>query len=103
MSYNAIAVDNLGVCYRTVEALRNISLNLVPGKVTGVFGPNGAGKSTLVKAMLGLIPANSGSVSYDGQPIQQHLDKIAYVPQRSQIDWTYPCLLYTSDAADEEL
>lgn len=94
MSYNAIAVDNLGVCYRTVEALRNISLNLVPGKVTGVFGPNGAGKSTLVKAMLGLIPANSGSVSYDGQPIQHHLDKIAYVPQRSQIDWTYPVTVW---------
>lgn len=94
MSYNAIAVDNLGVCYRTVEALRNISLNLTPGKVTGVFGPNGAGKSTLVKAMLGLIPANSGSVSYDGQPIQHHLDKIAYVPQRSQIDWTYPVTVW---------
>ena len=71
MSYsNAIAVDNLGVCYRTVEALRDISLNLVPGKVTGVFGPNGAGKSTLVKAMLGLIHAKSGTLSYDGQQIQ---------------------------------
>ena len=95
MSYpTAIAVDNLGVCYRTVEALRDISLNLVPGKITGVFGPNGAGKSTLVKAMLGLIPANSGSVSYDGQPIVEHLDRIAYVPQRSQIDWTYPVTVW---------
>ena len=95
MSYdNAIAVDNLGVCYRTVEALSNISLNLVPGKVTGVFGPNGAGKSTLVKAMLGLIPAKSGTVSYDGQPITHHLEKIAYVPQRSQIDWTYPVTVW---------
>ncbi|MEM6612629.1 MAG: metal ABC transporter ATP-binding protein [Cyanobacteria bacterium P01_C01_bin.72] len=95
MSYpTAIAVDNLGVCYRTVEALRDISLNLVPGKVTGVFGPNGAGKSTLVKAMLGLIPANSGSVSYDGQPIVENLDRIAYVPQRSQIDWTYPVTVW---------
>ena len=95
MSYSsAIAVDNLGVCYRTVEALSDISLNLVPGKVTGVFGPNGAGKSTLVKAMLGLIPAKSGSVSYDGQPLQHHLEKIAYVPQRSQIDWTYPVTVW---------
>ena len=95
MSYDsAIAVDNLGVCYRTVEALRDISLNLVPGKVTGVFGPNGAGKSTLVKAMLGLIPAKSGTVSYDGQPIQHHLEKVAYVPQRSQIDWTYPVTVW---------
>ena len=91
---NAIAVDSLGVCYRTVEALRGISFNLVPGKVTGVFGPNGAGKSTLVKAMLGLIPANGGTVSYDGQPLQHHLEKIAYVPQRSQIDWTYPVTVW---------
>ena len=95
MSYDsAIAVDNLGVCYRTVEALRDISLNFVPGKVTGVFGPNGAGKSTLVKAMLGLIPAKNGTVSYDGQPIQHHLEKVAYVPQRSQIDWTYPVTVW---------
>ena len=57
---NAIAVDNLGVYYRTVEALRNINLNVLPGRVTGVFGPNGAGKSTLVKAMLGLIPTRYG-------------------------------------------
>ena len=83
---NAIAVNNLGVCYRTVEALRDISLSLSPGKVTGVFGPNGAGKSTLVKAMLGLIPTNMGTVSYAGQPLQNYLDRVAYVPQRSQID-----------------
>ena len=89
-----IEVENLGVCYRTVEALRDISLNLFPGKVTGVFGPNGAGKSTLVKAMLGLIPVNGGKVSYDGQPLQNHLEKIAYVPQRSQIDWTYPVTVW---------
>ena len=44
--------------------------------------------------MLGLIPANSGTVSYDGQPIQHHLEKIAYVPQRSQIDWTYPVTVW---------
>ncbi len=91
---NAIAVNNLGVCYRTVEALRDISLNLLPGKVTGVFGPNGAGKSTLVKAMLGLIPTNAGTVSYDGQPLQNYLDRVAYVPQRSQIDWTYPVTVW---------
>lgn len=91
---NAIAVNNLGVCYRTVEALRDISLNLIPGKVTGIFGPNGAGKSTLVKAMLGLIPTNSGTVSYDGQALQNYLERVAYVPQRSQIDWTYPVTVW---------
>ena len=92
--FRAIAVNNLRVCYRTVEALRDISLNLIPGKVTGVFGPNGAGKSTLVKAMLGLIPTNGGTVFYDGHSLQNHLDKVAYVPQRSQIDWTYPVTVW---------
>jgi manganese/iron transport system ATP-binding protein len=91
---NAIAINNLGVYYRTVEALRNINLEVLPGKVTGVFGPNGAGKSTLVKAMLGLIPVRDGTVLYDGQPLQNCLEKVAYVPQRSQIDWTYPVTVW---------
>lgn len=90
----AIAINNLGVYYRTVEALRNINLEVLPGKVTGVFGPNGAGKSTLVKAMLGLIPVRVGTVLYDGQPLQDCLEKVAYVPQRSQIDWTYPVTVW---------
>lgn len=91
---NAIAVNNLEVYYRTVEALRNISLNVLPGRVTGVFGPNGAGKSTLVKAMLGLIPANMGTVLYNDRPLQASLDRVAYVPQRTQIDWTYPATVW---------
>ena len=90
----AIAVHNLGVYYRTVEALRNINLNVLPGRVTGVFGPNGAGKSTLIKAMLGLIPANDGTVLYNGQPLLDRLDRVAYVPQRTQIDWTYPATVW---------
>ena len=91
---DAIAIENLGVYYRTVEALRDISLEVLPGRVTGVFGPNGAGKSTLVKAMLGLIPVNIGQVLYDSKPLQNYLDRVAYVPQRSQIDWTYPVTVW---------
>ncbi|MGK7873597.1 MAG: metal ABC transporter ATP-binding protein [Xenococcaceae cyanobacterium] len=90
----AITVSNLGMCYRTVEALKDITLNVQPGRVTGMIGPNGAGKSTLVKAMLGLIPSNSGSVLYDGQPLMEQLEMVAYVPQRSQIDWTYPVTVW---------
>lgn len=86
----AITVSHLGVYYRTVEALRDITLKIHPGRLTGIIGPNGAGKSTLMKAMLGLIPVQQGTVNYQGQSLQDQLDKIAYVPQRSQIDWTYP-------------
>jgi len=82
-----ITVSHLGVYYRGVEALRDITLKIYPGRLTGIIGPNGAGKSTLIKAMLGLIPVQQGTVNYQGQSLQQQL---AYVPQRSQIDWTYP-------------
>lgn len=85
-----LAVRNLSVRYRSVLALESITVSLSPGQLIGVFGPNGAGKSTLIKAMLGLVPADSGSVLYHNQPLTQQLDRVAYVPQRSQIDWTFP-------------
>ncbi|MDJ0715987.1 MAG: metal ABC transporter ATP-binding protein [Prochloraceae cyanobacterium] len=90
----AIEISNLSVYYRQVEALKDIEISVKPGVVTGVIGPNGAGKSTLIKAMLGLIPAKSGLVEYDARPLEDRLEKVAYVPQRSQIDWTYPATVW---------
>lgn len=86
----AITVSHLGVNYRNVQALEDVNFIAHPGKLTGIIGPNGAGKSTLVKAMLGLTPVNSGIVLYKGKPLIEQLSQVAYVPQRSQIDWTYP-------------
>jgi manganese/iron transport system ATP-binding protein len=54
-----------------------------------VVGPNGAGKSTLFKAISGIIKPTSGQISIFGQPPGGHIC-IAYVPQRSQIDWSFP-------------
>ncbi len=85
-----LTVRNLSVRYRSLLALDSINLSIQPGQLIGVFGPNGAGKSTLIKAMLGLVPLESGSVCYQNQPLTQQLDRVAYIPQRSQIDWTFP-------------
>ncbi|MFB2772509.1 metal ABC transporter ATP-binding protein [Pelatocladus sp. BLCC-F211] len=90
---NAITVAHLSVYYRTVEALTDINCIIKPGQLTGIFGPNGAGKSTLMKAMLGLVPSN-GKILYKDKPLMQQLDQVAYVPQRSQIDWTYPATVW---------
>lgn len=90
----SLTVENLTVRYQEVEALRNISLEISPQRVTGIIGPNGAGKSTLMKAMLGLIPYQFGSIFLDGQPLVKQKQRIAYVPQRAQIDWTYPATVW---------
>lgn len=90
----AIAVNHLSVNYRDVQALRNVSFRLEPGQLVGIFGPNGAGKSTLMKAMLGLIPATMGTVTMGDRPLAAQLEQIAYVPQRSLIDWTFPATVW---------
>lgn len=84
-----LEVQNLSVNYRGRPALEDISLVLKPGELVGLIGPNGAGKSTLVKALLGLIPFR-GQVAYGGIPLRRRRRSIAYVPQRSHIDWDYP-------------
>ena len=89
-----IAVRGLSARYRSVEALRDISLTLQAGRLTAIVGPNGAGKSTLMKAMLGLIPVAAGSVSYGDRPLVEQRDRVAYVPQRSQVDLSYPATVW---------
>lgn len=85
-----LEVQHLAVNYRGISALENISFRLEPGQIVGVIGPNGAGKSTMVKAILGLIERDSGVVKFRNACLKRHLGKIAYVPQRTQIDWDYP-------------
>lgn len=89
-----IRISHLSIRYRAVEALQDANLTIVPGRLTGIIGPNGAGKSTLIKGMLGLIPIHSGVVFYDSNPLMDCLERVAYVPQRSQIDWTFPATVW---------
>jgi len=89
-----VTVKQLGVQYRMVEALKNVNCDIKPGRLTGIIGPNGAGKSTLMKAMLGLVSTTGGTVMYRGKPLMDQLELVAYVPQRSQIDWTYPATVW---------
>jgi len=84
-----LEVLHLAVKYRGVSAVEDVSFRLEPGQIVGVIGPNGAGKSTMVKAMLGLIPGE-GVVRYRQRSLKGQLGQVAYVPQRSGIDWDYP-------------
>jgi manganese/iron transport system ATP-binding protein len=89
-----LEVQNLSVRYREVTALSDISFSLKSGSLVGLIGPNGAGKSTLLKAMLELIPAQKGQIFYRERPLKQQRQKVAYLPQRSQIDWDYPVTVW---------
>lgn len=85
-----LEVNNLGVCYRKNWAVRDVSFRLHSGQLTCLLGPNGAGKSTVLKAILGIIPAACGAINFGNQPLKRQLQRVAYVPQRSQIDWDFP-------------
>jgi len=93
MSKNVIQVDHLNVSYYGKEVIQDISFTWQTGKLIGILGPNGAGKSTLMKAMLGLIPRDRGTIRIGNEPIKNVRKKIAYVPQRSMIDWDFPILV----------
>ena len=90
----SINITHVGVHYHTAAALTDVNCIIKSGRITGIFGPNGAGKSTLMKAMLGLVPLSSGRVLYKEKPLIQQLEKVAYIPQRNQIDWSYPATVW---------
>lgn len=54
------------------------------------MGPNGAGKSTLIKALAGLIHPDAGNILWNGNPLHDMPREIAYLPQRSDVDWSFP-------------
>jgi len=82
-------VHRLEVRYNGHFALENITFHLHAGERVAVVGPNGAGKSTLFKVVAGVLQPTGGEVSVYGSGPRGHVC-IAYVPQRSQVDWKFP-------------
>lgn len=91
---NAVEIRNLTVAYGRTVVLDNVTFAIPPGTATAIVGPNGAGKSTLIKGMLGLVPVRSGTVSILGQPYRADRLKVAYVPQRTSVDWDFPATVF---------
>lgn len=84
-----LEVTNLSLRFNGNLALDDISFSLNNGQHVAVVGPNGAGKSTLFKVIAGILPATSGQVKIAGGGPTSHIC-IAYVPQRSHVDWRFP-------------
>lgn len=86
----AITVNDLSVSYDRKRVLSNIFLEIEEGHRYGILGPNGSGKSTLLKALLGLINDYTGTIEVLGQDVRKVRRRVVYVPQRSEIDFTFP-------------
>lgn len=90
MEKNAIRVKNLNLRYNYNPVLSDVSVDIPRQKMIAVLGPNGAGKSSLLKALIGLVKIDSGEVSFFNSSLLKQRMNIAYVPQRQEIDWSFP-------------
>ena len=64
-----IILENINQSYGNKEVLKNISLTIPEGKITGIIGPNGAGKTTLFNVISRVIQSKSGKIQIDGVDI----------------------------------
>jgi len=68
MTTAMLEIGDLHVSYGQVDAVRGVSLALLPGQIVSVIGPNGAGKTTLLAAAMGLLPAK-GTLRFEGEDL----------------------------------
>ena len=86
-----LVVQNLQKSFKKRQVVKSFSLEIESGEVIGLLGPNGAGKTTSFYMIVGLIAADAGSVTLDGQELR-HLpihDRarlgVGYLPQEASI------------------
>lgn len=89
-THNIIRCQDITVKYGRVTALEKVTVSIPCGSLTAIAGPNGAGKSTLLKAILGWLPLGGGEIRIGDAHPQHALPRLAYLPQRHQIDWDFP-------------
>ncbi len=80
-----VQARNLGVAYgHAAPVLRHVDFTLMPGEIVTIVGPNGSGKSTLVRALLGMVPLATGSVTRAAGL------RVGYVPQKLHLEPNLP-------------
>ena len=86
-----LKIENLNQYYGGSHILRDVSFEVPMGACTTILGRNGVGKTTLLKCLMGLVPARSGNLLFEGKnigalaPYERAKRGIAYVPQGREI------------------
>jgi len=86
-----LKMEKVNTYYGRIQALRDISLEVTEGEIVAVIGPNGAGKTTLMNTISGIVPAQSGQITFDGQQVTGLSPErivrlgISQVPERRQV------------------
>ena len=79
-----LAIDRIETFYGETQALFGISLEVGEGEVVALLGPNGAGKTTTLRSILGLTPARTGAIRFDGRDITR---EATHTIARTGVGW----------------
>jgi iron complex transport system ATP-binding protein len=87
-----LEAHHLSISLSHRRIVHEANLSLCPGEVVGMIGANGSGKSTLLRALVGLIPAETGEILLAGKPLHAHTPRqvaqtMAYLPQAAECHW----------------
>ena len=86
-----LSVEHVSVHFGDVEAVTNVSLDIMPGEAVALLGNNGAGKSTTLKAIARMVPTTSGQINFDGRSLAKEPTErlvgqgLALVPERRRL------------------
>lgn len=89
-NHHTLEVTELSAGYGQRTVLTGISFREHCSTTLAFIGPNGAGKSTLLNILAGLKRAETGSILWNGTPLHRSRHEIAYMPQRTEVDWNFP-------------
>ncbi len=84
-----LELRNVSKKFHGIVAVEDVSFSARAGEITGYLGPNGSGKSTTMKMITGLVEMSSGSILFDGEPIQRDViafkQRLGYVPEEPHL------------------
>jgi len=82
MTGDGLSVAGLAKRFGDVHAVSDLSLQVPRGELIGFLGPNGAGKTTTMRAVMGMVRPDAGTITWDGRPIDDSVrDRTGYMPQ----------------------